>query len=479
MINVIFIYKERKVFIQCNLEDKMRNICEKFAVKADIEVDSKIYLYNNKPLSISPELNKTLGQQIDTNDTGDKEIIVLDDPDKEYTVKLHYEGAVKEVKIKKDEKYGSLFNQIGSYFSLKAKSFYTLCNGVFVGGDEDLDKSISQLSNANNNESNEINLLIEANDSFSDDDENNEKNNEKNNDNEVEQKTPKVVEINPQENLINERKKVAKFLFKIYVKLLVQFSFIGLFLCLGFYKKYDKIFIGDFSSIFLTGLLEFLFIIYITILLFKYKKNKCHCFVIFHILIYIPFIVILCFFLSIYINKDIILSFICLIIIDFISVLLFLLIFKRNRGYGILLLSLVLNIIYIYPIFIVYLKCDYIDFNLIFSLASTLILYILFFNNISKKKLDDNEEMAAVFFFDYSFFFPFSATFIILLGLLIIIPLCLIVFVLALILLIIFIAFISLCGAGFILLFITIKVFCSLYCKSKKNKENKILKEFE
>ena len=59
MINAIFIYNEKKIFIQCNLEDKMRNICEKFAVKADIEVDSKIYLYNNKPLSINPELNKT------------------------------------------------------------------------------------------------------------------------------------------------------------------------------------------------------------------------------------------------------------------------------------------------------------------------------------------------------------------------------------------------------------------------------------
>jgi hypothetical protein len=347
MINVIFIYKERKVFIQCNLEDKMRYICEKFAVKADIEVDSKIYLYNNKPLSINPELNKTLGQQIDANDTGDKVISVLDDPDKEYTVKLHYDGAIKEVKVKKDEKYGSLFEQIGSYFSLKAKSFYTLCNGVFIGGEEDLDKSISQLSNAANKESNEINLLIEANDSFSDD-ENNEKNDETINDNEVEKKTPKVDEVSPRESLINGRKRVAKFLFKIYVKLLVQFSLIGFFLCLGFYKKYDKIFTRDDLSLFLTDSFLGLFISYHAIPLFKYKKNKCHCFVIFHILIYIPFIILVCFEISIYLSKDVILSFIFLIVIDFISVLLFLLIFKRNTGYGILLLSLVLNAIYIY-----------------------------------------------------------------------------------------------------------------------------------
>jgi hypothetical protein len=452
----------------------MRNICEKFAVKADIEVDSKIYLYNNKPLSISPELNKSLGQQIDTNDTGDKEITVLDNPDKEYTVKLHYDGAVKEIKVKKDEKYGSLFDQIGSYFSLKAKSFYTLCNGVFIGGEEDLDKSISQLSNAANKESNEINLLIEANDSFSDD-ENNEKNDETINDNEVEKKTPKVDEVSPRESLINGRKRVAKFLFKIYVKLLVQFSLIGFFLCLGFYKKYDKIFTRDDLSLFLTDSFLGLFISYHAIPLFKYKKNKCHCFVIFHILIYIPFIILVCFEISIYLSKDVILSFIFLIVIDFISVLLFLLIFKRNTGYGILLLSFVLNAIYIYPLFYVYFKFDFVGMNIIISLASTLILYILFFNNISKKKLDENEGMAAVYFFDYSFFILFSATYIILFASII----CLIVFVLAFALLVGIIAAFSVFGGGFILLFIIIKVFFSLFCKSKKNKVNKISKEFE
>ena len=465
MINVIFIYKERKVFIQCNLEDKMRNICEKFAVKADIEVDSKIYLYNNKPLSISPELNKTLGQQIDTNDTGDKEITVLDDPDKEYTVKLHYDGAVKEVKVKKDETYGSLFQQIGSYFSLKAKSFYTLCNGVFIGGEEDLDKSISQLSNAANKESNEINLLIEANDSFLE-----EENNEINSDNKIEQKSPKTDEIKAQEIKLNERKKVAKFLFKIYVKLLVQFSLIGFFVCLGFYKQYDKIFIGNELSKNMTSVFEILFIIYITIFIYKYKKNKCYCFIIFHILIYIPFMIILCFLLSTEIDKDNILSFIFLIVIDIISVILFLLIFKRNRGYGILFLSLVLNAIYILPLYIIYYEYNFENIYVIFNLVSILIFYVLFFNNISKKKLDEDEGVVAVYFFDYYFFLPFSIPLLIVFVSLIVIPLGLIVFGSVLILFVIIMFLISYFGAGIILFFVTIKIFFSLCCKSRKAK---------
>ena len=472
MINAIFIYNGKKVLIQCNLEDKMRNICEKFAVKADIKVDSKIYLYNNKPLSINPELNKSFGQQINSTDTGDKEITVLDDPDKEYTVKLHYEGAVKEVKIKQDEKYGSLFSQIGNYFSLKAKSFYTLCNGVLVGGEDDLDKSISQLSNSMNKETNEINLLIEANDSFLDED-----NSEINNDIKDEQKPPKIDEMEVQEIKINERKKVAKFLFKIYVKLLVQISLIGFFVCLGFYKKYDKIITGSMASIILTTFFIFLFIIYISILILKYKKNKCHCCIYFNILIYIPFIIILSFYLSIISNKDDILSFIFLVVIDIISVILFLLIFKRNRGYGILLLSLVLNAIYILPLYIIYYKEKFEKIYIIFSLASVLIFYVLFFNNIVKKKLDENEGVVAVYFFDYSFFLPFSITFFILFASVIIIPLCILVFVLVFLLFVAICVLISYFGAGFILLFVTIKVYFSLFCKSKK--KNKLLNETE
>ena len=467
MINTIFIYNGKRIYIQCNLEDKMRNICEKFALKADIKVDSKIYLYNNKPLSIIPELNKTFGQQIDSNDTGDKEIIVLDDPDKEYTVKLHYEGTVKEVKIKQNEKFGSIFEQIGNYFSLKAKSFYTLCNGALVGGEDELDKSISQLSNSMNKETNEINLLIEANESFLSED-----NKEIKDDIQDIQNPTKIDEIKAQEIKINERKKVVKFLFKIYVKLLVQYSFIGIFLCLGIYKKINKIFIRNNLSLALTVSFETLFMIYIGILLLKYKKNKCLYCIYFHILIFIPFLTILLFLISSLIGDDPILTFIFLFVLDIISVILFLLIFKRNRGYGILLLALILNAIYICPLYITKHMTTFDHFNRIFSLASVLIFYILLFNNILTKKFDEDEGIAAIYFFNYSFFFVFSVPICICFVSLVIIPLGVALFFLFLVILFYF-------GGGSIIIFIAIKVIFSLYCKSKKNKINKFLKEFE
>ncbi len=316
-----------------------------------------------------------------------------------------------------------------------------------------------------NKETNEINLLIERNDSLLSED-----NCDINSDN---QATPITDEIKTQELIINERKKVAKFLFKIYVKLLVQYSLIGFFLCLGFYKNYDKIFFRNRLSTFLTIMFIILFIIYIGILLLKYKKNRCHCCIIFHIIIYIPFIIILCFLISYILPKDLILSFIFLFVLDIISVLLFLLIFKRNRGYGILLLSLVLNAIYLCVFSFVNQDFKHLlDYNCNFSIASTIILYILFFNNISKKKLDEDEGIVAVYFFNYSFFFLFSVPFFIAFISIILIPLSLALFLLILAVIIFF-------GAGFILIFLIIKIFFYFCCKSKKNKVNNLLKEFD
>jgi len=314
-----------------------------------------------------------------------------------------------------------------------------------------------------NEEMNEINLIIEDNDSFLSEDKS------INSDNQ-EIKTPqKEDEIKAKEIIINERKKVAKFLLKIYVKLLVQYSLIGFLAYLGFDKNYNKIFIKDDLSVTLSLLFESFFIIYIGIILWKYKKNMCLCCIIFHIIIFIPFIISLCFFLSYTIDKNYFLLLILLIILDFISVIFFLLIKKRNAGYGILFLCLVINIIYIGLLYI-YHYIPYIEAIItIFSCGSVAIFYILFFNNFAKKKLDENEGITAVYLFDYTFFLLFSVPLSIACAFIIIVPLCLFLILLVLSIILFF-------GAGFIILFLIIKVFFTLYCKSKKEKVNNYIK---
>ena len=330
-------------------------------------------------------------------------------------------------------------------------------------GDDDLNKSISQLSNKMNEEMNEINLIVERNDSILSEEKS------INNDNQDLQTPQKVDEIKDKEIIINERKKVAKFLLKIYVKLLVQYSLIGYFLYLGFDKNYNKMFIEDESTFSLTFKCESFFIAYIGILLWKYKKNMCLCCIIFHIIIYIPFIISLCFFLTNIFDKNFILLFILLIIIDFISVIFFLLIKKRNSGYGILTLCLILNIIYICSTLFFYYKYSFEEIFVFFNLSSDVIFYILFFNNFAKKKLDENEGIVAVYLFDYSFFLLFSVPLGLTFVFVILVPLCCFLILVVLLIITIF-------GAGIILLFLIIKVFFNLLCKSKKEKVNKYIK---
>ena len=470
MINAIFIYNEQKILIQCNLEDKMRTICQKFAAKVDINVDSKIYLHNNKPLSINPELNKTFGQQIDSNDTNDKEIIVLDDPDKEYTIKLHFEGEVKEVKLKENENYESLFDKIGNYFSLKRKSFYALCNGVLIGDDDNyLNKSISQLTNEVNKETKEINLLIEF------DELSNEESMETNKNNDVKNNALKNDENKGIQFIKNNNNKRAKFFLKIYLILLIQFLSIGLIVLLGFFKNFNKIFIQDFNSFILTSSSALLYIVCVGLWALKYKKNYGNLLRFFIIILFIPYIIIFCFLLSHYIPNKYILTILLLYILDIFSVIIFVSIFKRIIGYGVLFFTLISNIICmaILYFFIFYKEENLENINCISSLASVFIIYILFFNIITKKKLDYDELIVFVYYFDYSIFVPFVVTLFILVVLIILIPLSLIITLLIIVIALI-IAFIILTfGTSFILIFMIFKIVYYLITKHKKNLNKK------
>ena len=467
MINVIFNYNQKKILIQCNLEDKMRIICQKFASKVNINVDSKIYLYNNKPLSINPELDKTLGQQIDTSETGDKEIIVLDDPDKEYTIKLHFEGEVKEVKYKQGTKNESVFEQIGNYFSLKRKSFFALCNGVLIGGDDDLN---SQLSTQLTLDSKEINLLIE---SELEEENVNLHENIKENENIIDKQKSLERNESKEDQILIRRKKTVKLLLKIYIQLLIQFICIGFFVSLGFYTKFSQIFIKDLESFLWSSISLILLIFFIS--LFIFKKRLGIIFTIFNIIIYIPCIIILCFLFSYFIDNGYILSILLSILLDILSVIFFVLIFKRYIGYGYLFFALILNTIMISLCYVLlYKEKDLGNIYVVANLASTFIIYILFFNNISKKKLDVGESIAAVYYFDYSIFAPFAIIALIFVCLIIIIPLLLISLLLLICVFALIIDLIQLFGTSLILITMIIKVLFYLCTKRKNNLNKKI-----
>ena len=51
-MNAIFSYKEIKIYIQCNLEDKISNICQKFSNKIGQDIESKIFIFMGKVLNL-------------------------------------------------------------------------------------------------------------------------------------------------------------------------------------------------------------------------------------------------------------------------------------------------------------------------------------------------------------------------------------------------------------------------------------------
>ena len=73
MINVVFIFNSIKTTIQCYNEDKMKNICNKFAFKANLLLDNIYFIYDGMQLN----LELTLIQQINSLDKQRSQMNVL------------------------------------------------------------------------------------------------------------------------------------------------------------------------------------------------------------------------------------------------------------------------------------------------------------------------------------------------------------------------------------------------------------------
>ena len=156
-MNAIFSYKERKISIQCNLEDKIFDVCQKFSIKINQEVDSKIFIFMGKVLN----LDSTIAEQINTSCENSSEIkeilIIVYDNDKDTVlIKYNYEGENREVQLKKGD---NILKRISSLI----KQPYDKINILYNGGQatkEDFNKDFEHLANIQNKEDNTMSLLI-------------------------------------------------------------------------------------------------------------------------------------------------------------------------------------------------------------------------------------------------------------------------------------------------------------------------------
>ena len=70
---VIFHFNGTKINIQCNLEEKMANICEKFALKSGVDINLLSFLYSGKQIDLSLKLK----DQVNISDIKSNEISIL------------------------------------------------------------------------------------------------------------------------------------------------------------------------------------------------------------------------------------------------------------------------------------------------------------------------------------------------------------------------------------------------------------------
>ena len=417
MININFKYNQNTIIIQCNANDCMRDICQKFASKINADVDSKVYIFNNTKLNINTDLNLTFAQQINSDDINDKEIQVYDNKDKEYTVKFTYKGENKEIKVKETETVGGLTDIIGRYIKKKKNSFFSLYNGNAILAD-DMDKPINQITKKLDQSDKQMDLIIE--DGMEEEEEGEEEDGKRRR-----RSTKKSinntsiqgnVNVNVNENEVDDAheeliyrnsKDAGKFLIKIHIALFLQFLMIGVFTWLGFHFKYDEIIIDSNKSMIWSFIIVTLFSFFIASLLFCYNSEK-QCCLSFDIIAYIPIIIIYAFLLSNYTNKDYILIQLSLFISDFLAVIIFIFIFRRYKGIGALLFSLASNtglmlLFYYKEIFYIKEKSSIITISI---LAFIFIAYISIFNHIARQKFGDSEIKGAVFHFNYNIFYP-------------------------------------------------------------------------
>lgn len=406
-MNAIFSYKESKISIQCNLEDKISNICQKFSNKMGLDIESKIFIFMGKVLNLDSTLADQLKGTFDKSSDKTDVIIQVYDNDKDTVlIKYSYGGQDKEVKLKKGE---NILKRISSLIKQPYEKLTILYNGEMTQ-QEDVNKDFDNLAKNLDKENNTMNLLIY----------------------DIEENEDDQKDENSKDNKSKRKytvKEFVKFLQKMNYILIIQYAFILLFSLLGFYFKINEIFTQNLGSILGT----FIPITLISLVggyfgdpkeVRKYlSKQVIYAFL--SIFVFVP--IFYCFLLSKYIDNNYITCGIILFFTDVFSSTLYSMIFKEYRGIFILLISSVFNTITI----VIYCKFMFDEINgskitILIFMALIMSLYISIHYLLIRIFVTDDEAPLAALNFNYIFFLPLS--FIVLAG-----PFLLVIIVLAII----------------------------------------------
>ena len=73
MSKVIFLFEGKEVIIQCKKDDKMKDICQRYAKEIDRNINSLMFLYEGKRINFNLNFN----EQVNIIDKEKKEMKIL------------------------------------------------------------------------------------------------------------------------------------------------------------------------------------------------------------------------------------------------------------------------------------------------------------------------------------------------------------------------------------------------------------------
>ena len=181
MAKVVFSYAGTEITIQCDKEDKMKNICNKFATKIDKNVNSLIFIYNGNKINYELTFKKQSNSM--DNARNQMNVLVYQNENDELKCKkcgeiIHFDLIDNIIKFNKEERETiiEMKNQIDNILNLnniddilrKIKFIKSVLNNLIT----EKDKFIKDIQNNINNsdkrkyENNDTNFEITINNYF-------------------------------------------------------------------------------------------------------------------------------------------------------------------------------------------------------------------------------------------------------------------------------------------------------------------------
>jgi len=145
-VRALFTFNGEEVKVQCSKEDKMENICQKFAAKINKNMNSLIFLYGGKQLNLDLTYEKSINSINAGNNNmniivfeniyysvvcpkcGEKLNLDTKNIDKLISSKINIKNMISGIQFQIDSICNSLINF--EYAFLQLKNIYTLLNGI-------------------------------------------------------------------------------------------------------------------------------------------------------------------------------------------------------------------------------------------------------------------------------------------------------------------------------------------------------------